>query len=74
MGGSLELLAHSFDGSRLQLDALGQFFGEVQFGHTTQVILGSIEGLLFGSCVAGALVMARRALPSGLAEAEPAVS
>ena len=62
MGGSLELLARSFAGSRLQLDALGRFFGEVHFGHTTQVILGSIEGLLFGSCVAAALVMARRVL------------
>ncbi len=62
MGGSLELLARSFDGSRLQLDALGPFFGEVHFGHTTQVVLGSVEGLLFGSCVAAALVMARRVL------------
>ena len=67
MGGSLELLARSFDGSRLQLDALGRFFGEVHFGHTTQVVLGGIEGLLFGSCVVGALVLARRAgLPGAL--------
>lgn len=63
MGGSLELLARSFDGSRLQLDALGRFFGEVHFGHTTQVMLGGLEGLLFGSCVAGALVLARRVWP-----------
>ena len=60
MGGSLVLLARSFAGSRLQLDALGRFFGEVHFGRTTQVVLGSIEGLLFGSCVAGALVLAHR--------------
>lgn len=65
MGGSLELLARSFNGSRLQLDALGRFFGEVHFGHTTQVVLGGIEGLLFGSCVAGALVLARHAWPPG---------
>jgi DNA-binding winged helix-turn-helix (wHTH) protein len=64
MGGSLELLARSFDDSRLQIDALGRLFGEVHFGHTTQVILGSIEGLLFGSCVVGALVLARRVLPA----------
>ena len=62
MGGSLDLLARSFDGSRLQFDALGRFFGEVHFGHTTQVVLGGVEGLLFGSCVAAALVMARRVL------------
>ncbi|NNF57187.1 MAG: transcriptional regulator [Rhodothermaceae bacterium] len=64
MGGSLELLARSFAGSRLQLDALGRLFGEVHFGYAAQVALGSIEGLLFGSCVAGALVMARRAWSS----------
>ena len=65
MGGSLERVARSFGDSQLQLDALGQFFGEMQFGTATQVALGSIEGLLFGSCVAGALVLARRALVPG---------
>ncbi len=65
MGGSLVLLARSFDGSRLQLDALGRLFGEVHFGHTTQVVLGGVEGFLFGSCVAAALVLARRALAPG---------
>ena len=64
MGGSLDLLAQSFAGSRLQLDALGRLFGEVQFGPTTQVVLGSVEGLLFGSCVVGALVLARLARPA----------
>ncbi len=57
MGGSLELLARSFADSQLRLDVLGGFFGEVSFGFTTQVILSSIEGLLFGSCVAGAIVL-----------------
>ena len=60
MGGSLELLAHSFANSRLQLNALGRFFGEVHFGATTQVVLGGIEGLFFGCCVVGATVLARR--------------
>ncbi|WP_420456450.1 winged helix-turn-helix domain-containing protein [Rubrivirga sp.] len=64
MGGSLDLLARSFAGSRLQLDALGRLFGEVHFGHTTQVVLGGVEGFLFGSCVVGALVLARLALPA----------
>lgn len=64
MGGSLELLARSFAGSRLQLDALGRYFGELHFGYTTQVILGGIEGLLFSSCVAGAIVLALRLGPS----------
>ncbi len=59
LGGSLDLLARSFSESRLQLDAFGRFFGEMRFGHTTQVILAAIEGLLFAACVVGALVAAR---------------
>lgn len=65
MGGSLERLARSFASSRLQLDSLGRFFGDVHFGGTTQVLLGGIEGLLFGSFVAGTIVLARRAWPVG---------
>ncbi len=61
MGGSLELLARSFADSRLHLDALGRFFGEVHFGPTTQVALGGVEGLLFGGCLTAALVLARHA-------------
>jgi DNA-binding winged helix-turn-helix (wHTH) protein len=64
LGGSLELIAHSFPSSRLQLDILGRFFGELHFGITTQVILGGIEGLLFGSCVVGAIVLAQKIRPS----------
>lgn len=64
MGGSLELLARSFADSRLQLDTLGRFFGELHFGLTTQVTLGGIEGLLFGTCVVGAIVVAHRAVSS----------
>lgn len=60
MGGSLELVARSFAGSRLQLDALGRIVGDLQFGFTSQVILGGVEGLLFGACVVGAIVQARR--------------
>ncbi|MDX1419740.1 MAG: transcriptional regulator [Rubricoccaceae bacterium] len=63
MGGSLALLAHTFDRSRLQLDALGRLFGEATFGGTAQDVLSSVEGLLFGSCVAGALVLTRHLGP-----------
>ena len=59
MGGSLNLLAQSFTRSRLDLDALGRFFGEGHFGPATEAVLGGVEGLLFGVCVAGALVKAR---------------
>lgn len=61
MGGSLDLLAQSFSESRLQLDAIGRYFGEVRFGETTQVILAGIEGLIFTGCVVGALFAARHA-------------
>ncbi len=67
MGGSLDLLAHSFSESRLQLDAFGRYFGEVRFGQTTQVVLAGIEGLIFTACVAGALAASRlskKALPA----------
>ena len=62
MGGSLNLLAQSFARSRLDLDALGRFFGEGHFGPATEAVLGGVEGLLFGVCVAGALVKARALL------------
>lgn len=57
MGGSLALLADSFDGSRLQLDRLGLLFGESDLGPVTEVVLGSVEGLLFCSCIVGALTL-----------------
>lgn len=59
MGGSLDLLAHSFSDSRLTLDAFGRYFGEVRFGQTTQVVLAGIEGLIFAGCVVGAFVASR---------------
>jgi hypothetical protein len=49
--GSLEVLAHSFADSKITMDPLAYFFGEVHFGRTTQIALGAIEGLLFGAGV-----------------------
>ncbi len=60
MGGSLALLAKSFAASRLQLDRFGLLFGESDFGPATEVVLGSVEGLLFCSCVVGALTLMTR--------------
>jgi DNA-binding winged helix-turn-helix (wHTH) protein len=60
LAGSLDLLAQSFSESRLHLDAVGRYFGEVRFGRTTQVVVAGIEGLLFSGGVAGALVASRR--------------
>ncbi len=62
MGGSLDLLAQVFPGSRLSLDQIGAVFGETGFGPVSQVVTGGIEGLLFGGCVVAAMTMARKAM------------
>ena len=61
MGGSLELLSRAYDGSRLDLDSLGRFFGEPRFGPTSRAAFGALEGAIFGACVTAAMVLARRA-------------
>lgn len=68
LGGSLELLAHSFAGSRLRIDAMGTLFGESSFGPVSEVAFGGLEGLLFGVGVIGAIVLARREWFAGLPE------
>lgn len=57
LGGSLDLLSTSFVESRLQLETFGLLFGELHFGRATEVALGGVEGLLFCSCVVGALAL-----------------
>jgi hypothetical protein len=60
MGGSLDLLAHSFPDSRLRLDQISSLFGESDFGPISQVVTGGLEGALFSACVVGAMIVARR--------------
>jgi hypothetical protein len=62
MGGSLDLLAHHFPDSRLRLDPVGGLFGESGFGPVTQLVTGALEGMLFGGCIVGAMLLARRGL------------
>lgn len=62
MGGSLDLLARGFPDSRLRLDRIGDLFGEVGFGPISQIVTGGLEGALFGGCIVGAMMIARRAL------------
>ena len=62
MGGSLDLLARQFPGSRLRLDQIGALFGEDGFGPVSLVATGGLEGALFGGCVVGAMILARRSL------------
>ena len=73
MGGSLVSLVDQFPGSRLKLDAVGGLLGESGFGPRTLVVTGALEGLLFGACLVGAMVIARRGglKPAGKGEASP---
>lgn len=62
MGGSLHLLASRFPGSRLRLDQIGGLFGETGFGPISHVVTSGLEGALFGGCIVGAMILARRSL------------
>lgn len=55
MGGSLQLLANTFEGSRLQLDRIGALFGETAFGPISQAVTGAMEGALFAACIVAAM-------------------
>lgn len=60
LGGSLQLLSHSFPGSTLQLDALGALFGEASFDRVTQAVTAVGEGALFGIGIVGAMELSAR--------------
>lgn len=60
LAGSLALLAGQFPGSRLRIDQIGGLLGEVGFGPVSQAVSATLEGTLFGACVAGAIALARR--------------
>jgi DNA-binding winged helix-turn-helix (wHTH) protein len=64
MGGSLTLLARSFPGSKLRIDAVGGVFGERGFGPVTHVATSVLEGALFSACLIGAMVLAAKRLKS----------
>jgi len=59
MGGSLDLLARTMPGSRLQFGNVG-LFGEAGFGPLSQIATGALEGALFAACIVGAMTLARR--------------
>ena len=58
MGGSLDLLAHTFPGSRLRLDGIPVLLGDHDFGMVTRLITGMLEGALFAGCIAIAVRVA----------------
>ena len=68
LGGSLDLLARSFPGSRLRLDQIGALLGEPAFGRVSQAATGAMEGALFGACIVGAMVAFAPLFARGLPE------
>ncbi|MEO5961944.1 MAG: transcriptional regulator [Thermomonas sp.] len=68
LGGSLDLLAHSFPNSRLRLDQIGVLLGEPGFGPISQAATGALEGALFGACIVGAMVAFAPLFARGLPE------
>ena len=62
MLGSLDLLAQSFPGSQLRLAPIGAWFGEDGLGPVGQAVSSGLEGALFGGCIVGAMILARRSL------------
>ena len=58
MGGSLASLGTHLPGSRLSLDAVGRVVGEQGFGPLAATVTGTLEGMLFGACIAGAIAVA----------------
>ena len=59
LGGSLNSLTANFAGARFRLDGIGRLFGEASFGRLTELGTATLEGALFGLCVAGALARTR---------------
>ena len=59
MGGSLALLAASFDGGRLQPNQFDALVGNLAFSPTTEAILGGFEGFVFGACLITATSLAQ---------------
>ncbi len=57
---SLEIVAKLFANSQIRMDPLAPLFGEVHFGQTTQIVMGAIEGLLFGAGVASGIEVSGR--------------
>jgi hypothetical protein len=67
--GSLEIVARSFADSQMRMEPLAPLFGEVHFGRTTQIVLGAIEGLLFGAGMTVGMEKAERIRPESLTRA-----
>ena len=68
---SLEIVARMFANSQMRMDPLAPLFGEVHFGETTQIVMGAIEGMLFGAGVASGIEIASRSEREEVARSSP---
>jgi DNA-binding winged helix-turn-helix (wHTH) protein len=57
---SLEIVARMFANSQIRMDPIAPLFGEVHFGETTQIVMGALEGLLFGAGVSSGIERSSR--------------
>jgi len=46
--GSIDIIAHAFANSQMRLDKVASLFGEIIFGRISHIVLGALEGFLFG--------------------------
>lgn len=60
MAGSLFLLSQHVPASRLRLDPIWNALGETSYGPVSRLVTSGLEGALFGSCVVGAMMLARK--------------
>jgi hypothetical protein len=65
---SLEIVARMFANSQIRMDPLAPLFGEVHFGETTQIVMGALEGLLFGAGAVTGIEMSRNGKNQPLVE------
>ena len=65
MLGSLDAVARSFPNSQLRLEPIGALFGERGLGPIGEGVTSGLEGALFGGCIVGAMIVARRGLGGG---------
>jgi hypothetical protein len=63
-----------FANSQMRMEPLASLFGEGHFGETTQIILGALEGLLFGAGVATGIEVAARSSQTKTPSAPTGVS
>jgi len=61
-GGSIDLIARTFEGSQIGLEPLSRLMGEPQVGPLTRAVLSAYEGMLFGCGLV--LGLTRRLTPS----------